>query len=94
MTTSASVTPTYPRPDPDVQFSAAVRVSGLLAVYLLAHWELWHRIGSPTFGWRPTDLASIALNYYPDGFDFFYPQVFWGGGGGRMWRWNSPSSRS
>lgn len=32
-------------------------------------------------GWRPTDLASIALNYYRHGFDFFFPQVHWGGNG-------------
>ena len=52
-----------------------------LAVYLLARWELWGRISAPTFGWRPTDLAGIAINYYRNGFHFFYPQVMWGGAG-------------
>ena len=32
-------------------------------------------------GWRPTELASIALNYYRHGFHFLYPQVQWGGNG-------------
>jgi len=31
--------------------------------------------------WRPTELASIALNYYRHGFDFLRPQIFWGGNG-------------
>src|ERR1700730_13243980 len=31
--------------------------------------------------WRPTDLASIALNYYRHGFDFPHPQILWGGNG-------------
>lgn len=66
---------------PDVRMSTAARVFILLTVYLLAHWELWSRIGAPTFGWRPTDLASIAINYYRNGFHFFYPQVMWGGAG-------------
>lgn len=32
-------------------------------------------------GWRPVDLASIALNYYRNGLDLLYPQIFWGGAG-------------
>ena len=35
----------------------------------------------PILAWRPTDLASIALNYYRNGLHFFYPQVNWGGNG-------------
>jgi 4-amino-4-deoxy-L-arabinose transferase-like glycosyltransferase len=65
----------------DVRISTAARLWVLLAVYLLAHWELWHRISAPTYGWRPTDLAGIAINYYRNGFHFFYPQVMWGGAG-------------
>ena len=68
-------------PASDVRISAAVSTWILLAVYLLAHWELWGRISAPTFGWRPTDLAGIAINYYRNGFHFFYPQVMWGGAG-------------
>jgi hypothetical protein len=69
------------RPLDDVRISTAVYVWVLPAVYLLAHWELWGRIAAPTFGWRPTDLAGIAINYYRHGFHFFYPQVMWGGAG-------------
>ena len=32
-------------------------------------------------GWRPTDMASIALNFYRHGFHFLYPEVNWGGNG-------------
>jgi len=38
-------------------------------------------VGSPIFGWRPTEEVSIALNYLRNGFHLFYPQVFWGGNG-------------
>ena len=69
------------RPASDVRIAAAVSNWLLLVVYLLAHWELWDRISAPTFGWRPTDLAGIAINYHRNGFHFFYPQVMWGGAG-------------
>ena len=32
-------------------------------------------------GWRPADMAGIALNYFRNGFHLFYPQVSWGGNG-------------
>jgi hypothetical protein len=69
------------RPAFDVRISIAVHLSVLLAVYLLAHWELWSRISAPTFGWRPAEGAGIALNYYRNGFHFLWPQVIWGGAG-------------
>jgi hypothetical protein len=69
------------RPADDGRISTAVYVWVLLAVYVLAHWELWGRMSAPTFGWRPTDLAGIAINYYRNGFHFLYPQVMWGGAG-------------
>jgi hypothetical protein len=75
--TPAASTP----PASDVRISAAVSTWVLLAVYVLAHWELWGRLSAPTFGWRPTDLAGIAINYYRHGFHLFYPQVMWGGAG-------------
>ena len=79
---TATDTPTASKPPGfDVRISATVSTGILLAVYLLAHWELWGRISAPTFGWRPTDLAGIAINYYRNGFHFFYPQVMWGGAG-------------
>ena len=31
--------------------------------------------------WRPTEMATIALNYFRHGFHFFSPQVNWGGNG-------------
>jgi hypothetical protein len=69
------------RPASDIRIPSVTHVLLLLAVYLLAHWELWSRISAPTYGWRPTDLAGIAINYYRNGFHFFYPQVMWGGAG-------------
>jgi len=39
------------------------------------------RLDEVIFSWRSTDMASIALNYYRNGFHFLYPQVFWGGNG-------------
>ena len=69
------------RPASDIRISTATHVWVLIAVCLLAHWELWSRISAPTFGWRPAELASIASNYYHNGFHFFYPQVMWGGAG-------------
>ena len=41
-----------------------------------------HKIDSPIIGmhsWRQADTAAIARNYYEYGYDFFYPQVDWGG---------------
>ena len=79
---TATAPPAASRPSAfDVRISTAASVWLLLAVYLLAHWELWGHLSAPTFGWRPTDLAGIALNYYRNGFHFFYPQVMWGGAG-------------
>jgi hypothetical protein len=63
------------------QLSASVRVVILLAAYVLVRMSLAHRIDAPTFGWRPSDLASIAVNYYRNGFDFANPQIMWGGAG-------------
>jgi 4-amino-4-deoxy-L-arabinose transferase-like glycosyltransferase len=34
-----------------------------------------------TTGWHSADYASIARNYYVNGFQFLYPQVDWGGDG-------------
>jgi len=58
-----------------------LRVLALLFVYCAARLDLWGKLGAPTFGWRPTDLAGIAINYYRNGFHFAYPQVMWGGAG-------------
>ena len=53
----------------------------LFVVYCAARVAVLRRLDAPTFGWRPTDLASIALNYYRNGFHFAQPQVMWGGAG-------------
>jgi 4-amino-4-deoxy-L-arabinose transferase-like glycosyltransferase len=53
----------------------------LLLIYVLVRWGIFFTIGSPIVGWRPSDMASIALNYYRNGFHFLYPQVLWGGSG-------------
>src|SRR3954469_9619865 len=53
----------------------------LLLSYALARHDLVHHLDSPVFGWRPADGASIALNYYRNGFRFCFPQVFWGTSG-------------
>lgn len=38
-----------------------------------------YKIDQPVLGWRQADTAAIARNYYENGFQFFYPQVDWGG---------------
>jgi hypothetical protein len=43
--------------------------------------EIFHNLDSPVFGWRPADGASVAINFYRNGFRLLYPQVFWGWGG-------------
>lgn len=53
----------------------------LLAAYGLARASLRHTFMAPNLGWRPTELASIALNYARDGFHFFHPQIQWRGSG-------------
>lgn len=52
----------------------------LLIIYSVMRHGILATLGSPIFGWL-ADLASIALNYYRNGFHFFYPQVLWGGSG-------------
>jgi len=47
----------------------------------MARVSVLRHLDAPTFGWRPTDLAGIAINYYRNGFHFAYPQVMWGGAG-------------
>jgi len=64
-----------------LRLSTFERLVILAGVYLIAHVGLLERLGAPTFGWRPTDLAGIAVNYYRNGFHFAFPQVLWGGAG-------------
>lgn len=53
----------------------------LIVVYSVARLPLLLNLGTPILGWRPADLASIAMNYYRNGFHFLYPQIYWGGNG-------------
>jgi hypothetical protein len=49
--------------------------------FVLARAKLFWQHDVLVFGWRPADMASVALNYYRHGFHLLYPQIFWGGSG-------------
>src|SRR5262245_48409197 len=49
--------------------------------YVFARRDLVDHLDSPVFGWRPADMASIALGFLRNGFHLLYPQIFWGGDG-------------
>jgi hypothetical protein len=66
---------------PKARLSTPFRLGILLAIYVLSRFGWFDKLGAPTFGWRPSDLAGIAVNYYRGGFHFAYPQVMWGGAG-------------
>src|SRR5512136_2252854 len=78
-----------PRMPESRQSSSAPALSGfsayhipvLILVSMGAMAVALSRMDSVILGWRPTDLASIALNYYRNGFHFLYPQIHWGGNG-------------
>lgn len=53
----------------------------LLAAYCVARYQVALTFDNPVFGWRPTDMASIALNYARGTMSFLHPQVSWGGAG-------------
>lgn len=53
----------------------------LLGAYCAARYQVVLTIDNPVFGWRPTDMASIALNYARGDMSFLQPQVSWGGAG-------------
>ncbi|HVW29431.1 MAG TPA: glycosyltransferase family 39 protein [Polyangiaceae bacterium] len=53
----------------------------LVVLFIVARIGLFRNLSSPVLGWRPADLAGIAVNYYRDGFHFLYPEVLWGGSG-------------
>ncbi|MBI4546849.1 MAG: glycosyltransferase family 39 protein [Ignavibacteriae bacterium] len=53
----------------------------LLIVFLALIVRLYH-IDFPVAGfqaWRQADTAAMARNFYEQGFNFFYPQIDWGG---------------
>jgi hypothetical protein len=53
----------------------------LVAIYLFSRVDLLPNLRSPIVGWRPADLASIALNFSRNGMNLLHPQVLWGGRG-------------
>ena len=53
----------------------------LLGLAALVWLQACLRADALIIGWRPTDSATIALNYLRHGFRFLYPQVSWGGAG-------------
>lgn len=59
----------------------ALDLALLFAAYVLPRHSLVHTWRAPNLGWRPTELASIALNFARDGFHLFYPQIQWRGAG-------------
>lgn len=52
----------------------------LLGFAIIARIAVFHA-DQIIFSWRSTDMASIAMNYYRNGFHFLHPQVNWGGNG-------------
>jgi 4-amino-4-deoxy-L-arabinose transferase-like glycosyltransferase len=53
----------------------------LILITALARFRIPFDLDSVMIGWRPPENASIALNYYLNGFHLLYPQIFWGGNG-------------
>lgn len=59
-----------------------IQNSPLLFLFTLAISVRIYHINSPIIGihsWRQSDTAAIARNFYENGFNFFYPQIDWGG---------------
>ena len=53
----------------------------VLAVAFAVRTPIFLALDTTTVGWHSADYGSIARNYYRNGFQFFYPQVDWGGEG-------------
>jgi 4-amino-4-deoxy-L-arabinose transferase-like glycosyltransferase len=81
---SASGTPdSSPRQSlasPLFRFNPKYHLPVLLLIALIARLAVFH-LDEVIFSWRSTDMASIAINYCRNGFDFMMPQVQWGGNG-------------
>ena len=61
--------------------SSRYHLAALLALAAVVWLRAWLNADALIIGWRPTDSATIALNYLHGGFRFLYPQVNWGGAG-------------
>jgi hypothetical protein len=53
----------------------------LILLTILVRLQIFFHLDEVIVGWRPTDNASIALNYLRNGFHLLYPQIYWGGNG-------------
>lgn len=53
----------------------------VLAVAVIVRAPIFFALDTTTVGWHSADYGSIARNYYRNGFQFFYPQIDWGGDG-------------
>jgi 4-amino-4-deoxy-L-arabinose transferase-like glycosyltransferase len=62
-------------------FPSARPVVLLLLVAVLARAWVFFNLETAVYWWRPADNAGIARNFLENGFQFFYPQVDWGGPG-------------
>lgn len=65
---------------PLLALNAQYHIPLLLGVAMVARIAVFHW-DQVIFSWRATDMASIAMNYYHNGFHFLHPQVYWGGNG-------------
>jgi 4-amino-4-deoxy-L-arabinose transferase-like glycosyltransferase len=62
-------------------FSSGTHIPLLLLASLLTRLPMLGDPASAVFGWRSSDNAAIARNFFLNGFYFFFPQVDWGGDG-------------
>jgi len=81
--------PSYKRQDiratpsfnaPSLIVSTKYHIPLLLGIAVVARIVVFH-VDQVIFSWRATDMASIAMGYYRNGFHFLNPQVYWGGNG-------------
>jgi hypothetical protein len=53
----------------------------LLVIAIATRIKVFFNLETVILGWRPADLASIAMNFYRNGFRLSHPQIYWGGNG-------------
>jgi 4-amino-4-deoxy-L-arabinose transferase-like glycosyltransferase len=66
-------------PDPRPRSQKAILL--ILAVALISRLPLVLDPARAVVGWRQSDLASVARNFYEHGHSLLYPQIDWGGAG-------------
>jgi 4-amino-4-deoxy-L-arabinose transferase-like glycosyltransferase len=67
-------------PDARPRSQSAI-ISLILAASLLSRLPLVLDPARAVVGWRQSDLASVARNFYEHGHSLLYPQIDWGGAG-------------